>query len=205
MSNQSRCMYCGSTSYGSGCIFSPHRTHIHTGDPTRCIYCGMMAYGSGCLFNPFSKMHIHGVDVGQAIKETVRKTVELSYITDRLLEKTKDSEAYKLGLINETGKLIKAPETPYEQRLVSPLSRFLQDIKKFLPTDLANVTETLKVLSSSQIYSESIDEYAKKIQLQSDLVPIIQDLKSKIANSSTEMSLESIESAVEAAILHTIL
>ena len=205
MSNESRCIYCGSTSYGSGCIFSSHHIHIHTDDPTRCIYCGMMAYGSGCIFNPYSKMHIHGADVGQTIKETVRKTVELSYITDRLFEKIKDSEAFKIGLVNEHGKLLRSPSSPYEERLVSPLSRLLQDIKKFLPVDQVNVVETLKVLSSAKLYSESVEEYAKKIQLEADLKPIIQDLKAKIAASSQELSLESIESAVEAALLHTIM
>lgn len=205
MSNESRCIYCGSTSYGSGCIFSSHHIHIHTDDPTRCIYCGMMAYGSGCIFNPYNKMHIHGADVGQTIKETIRKTVELSYITDRLFEKIKDSEAYRVGLINESGKLLRSPETPYEQRLVSPLSRLLQDIKKFLPVNSANVTETLKVLSSAQMYSESVEEYAKKIKLEAALRPILQDLKSKISASACDLSLESIESAVEAALLHTIL
>lgn len=160
MSNfESKCMYCGSTSYGSGCIFSSLRIHVHTDDPTRCIYCGQMAYGSGCIFNPFTKMHIHGVDVGQTIRETVRKTVELSYITDRLLEDIKNTEAYKVGLINEKGNLIRAPKDIHEQRLVSPLSNFLFKLKKYIQIEPTIVIESLKMLSQNSSYEESVEEY----------------------------------------------
>ena len=58
----SKCMYCGSVYYGSGCIYSSHGIHIHTGNDGKCIYCGSLYYGSGCIFNPHKNMHINGVD-----------------------------------------------------------------------------------------------------------------------------------------------
>ena len=195
-------MYCGSTSYGSGCIFSSHRMHIHVDDPTRCIYCGMMAYGSGCIFNPFTKMHIHGVDVGQTIKETVRKTVELSYITDRLLEQTKSTPAYKAGLIDERGNLIRPPSTPYEQRLISPLSRLLENLKKHITTDNQTIIESLKLLSASS--SETAEEYKSKLQIEHDLTHIIRQLKVIINKGIHEISLEKLEEAIESSILKSL-
>lgn len=202
MSNfQSKCMYCGSTSYGSGCIFSSHRIHIHTDDPSRCIYCGLMSYGSGCIFNPFTKMHIHGVDVGQTLRETVRKTVEVSYITDRLLTEIKDTEAYTVGLVDEKGNLLRAPESVYEQNLVSPLNRLIYKLKKYIPIDAQTLTEALKLHSSIE---ESISEFEIKLQLESELIPLIKQIKSIIKYNSNKISIEKIEEAIESAILNTI-
>ena len=200
---ESRCMYCGSTSYGSGCVFSTKHIHIHTDDPTRCIYCGMLAYGSGCIFNPYNHMHIHGMDVGQTVAESVRKTVELTYLTDRLFEDIKSCEAYKLKLINENGTLIRAPETPYEQRLVSPLSKFLQNIKKYLVADSESVVTSLK-LQQNNMHNESVEEYESKLQFKHEAEHLIKQLKSLIKNNINSMSLESVESAIESAILDAV-
>jgi hypothetical protein len=54
-----RCRYCNSTAFGSGCSHSPNRVHEHTCDPSRCEFCGSTAYGPGCSFSP-SKRHRHG-------------------------------------------------------------------------------------------------------------------------------------------------
>lgn len=205
MSNfQSKCMYCGSTSYGSGCIFSSSRIHVHTDDPTKCIYCGMMAYGSGCVFNPYTKMHIHGMDVGQAIKESTRKTVELTYLTDRLLENIKDSEAFKLKLINEKGDLLRAPSSAYEQRLVSPLNRMLNNIKKYITADNVIISESLKFLATQTTRKISAEEYAIKLQFEQNISHIIKQLFEIIKEHSCTLSLESLEESLESAILSNI-
>jgi len=205
MSNlESKCMYCGSTSYGSGCIFASHHMHVHTDDPTRCIYCGMMAYGSGCIFNPYTHVHIHGADVGQTIKETTRKTVELSYIIDRLLQPLNESEAYKLKLINNSGKLLRTPATPYEQNLVSPLSRTLHHLQKCMPIPLDTLAESLKLLSNSSTQEETIEQYTAKIQLQADASHIIKQLHTLITESNKALSTELIEEAIESALLDVI-
>lgn len=197
----SRCMYCGSTSYGSGCIFASHKTHIHVDDPTKCIYCGMLAYGSGCIYNPYNKTHVHGMDVGQTIREQVRKTVELTYITDRLFENITESEAFKLNLVDKNFNLRRVPKTPYEHNLVSPLSRLLGRIKKYLP-ETNIVVESLKLLSSSK--SESVEDFKNKLDLKTEAIQIIKDLKHLIKEKSNILSPELIESALEEAILETI-
>ena len=55
----SNCRYCNSTSYGSGCLRSPHKRHEHVEDEKRCEFCGSSSYGSGCLNSP-TKRHRHG-------------------------------------------------------------------------------------------------------------------------------------------------
>lgn len=202
--NQSKCIYCGSTSYGSGCIFSSHRIHVHTDDPTRCTYCGMMSYGSGCIFNPFSNMHVHGIDVAQTIKETVRKTVELSYITDRLLKPITKSEAYKIKLIDKTGKLLRAPESVYEQNLVSPLSKLLYRLKRHMPEDVTPLVESLKLLSQLNNVNETAEQYKDRINFEAEIKPIISHLYSTIKLHNHKLSLEAIESSIENALLEEI-
>ena len=54
-----KCRYCGSTSYGSGCIHSPTRKHEHRDDEKHCEWCGSSSYGSGCIHAPTRK-HRHG-------------------------------------------------------------------------------------------------------------------------------------------------
>ena len=55
----SKCRYCNSTSYGSGCSYSPHKKHEHTDDERKCEFCGSSSYGSGCSYSP-AKKHRHG-------------------------------------------------------------------------------------------------------------------------------------------------
>jgi hypothetical protein len=60
----SKCRYCNSTFYGSGCLRSPHKMHEHAGDEKRCEFCGSSSYGSGCLNSP-TKSHRHGSGSGK--------------------------------------------------------------------------------------------------------------------------------------------
>lgn len=203
MSNfQSKCMYCGSGSYGSGCIFSAQRIHVHVDDPTKCIYCGMMSYGSGCIFNPYTNMHVHGMDVGQTVKETTRKTIELTYLVDRLFSDIKESEAYKIGLISENGKVLRTPDNVYEQNLISPLSNFLYGIKKFISPDAQTAVESLKLLSNAYTHNESVQEYEQKLIFEQEVSFIIKQLKTVIQKNINLISHESIEYAIESAIIN---
>ena len=58
-SMSTKCRYCGSTSYGSGCYHSPTGKHEHRDDEKHCEYCGSSSYGSGCYHSP-TKKHRHG-------------------------------------------------------------------------------------------------------------------------------------------------
>ena len=52
------CEYCGNSSYGFACSYSPVRTHKHGSDGAKCIWCGSSSYGHGCPYSPDSK-HEH--------------------------------------------------------------------------------------------------------------------------------------------------
>lgn len=52
----SKCKYCGSASYGSGCTKSPTKKHEHIDDEKHCVFCGLASYGSGCMHSP-TKIH----------------------------------------------------------------------------------------------------------------------------------------------------
>ena len=72
--NPNVCMYCGTTGYGKGCPFAPHKTHIHPNDSKKCIYCGSTGIGTGCPFNPTGKVHVHGVDFNSMIKDSIEQS-----------------------------------------------------------------------------------------------------------------------------------
>ena len=61
----SKCKYCGSASYGSGCMKSPTKKHEHIDDEKHCVFCGSASYGSGCMkenhrkHNVFYHLSVH--------------------------------------------------------------------------------------------------------------------------------------------------
>jgi predicted nucleic-acid-binding Zn-ribbon protein len=69
MAKVSRCVFCGSTSYGRGCRYGPKGHHFHPDDSSRCSWCGSTSYGLGCRLNPNGKEHVHGIQYNAMIKE----------------------------------------------------------------------------------------------------------------------------------------
>jgi DNA-directed RNA polymerase subunit RPC12/RpoP len=82
---KTECIYCGSRSYGSGCLFSPTKIHVHMGDPTTCIYCGSKSVGSGCLFNPYGKIHVRGPEYLNRLSEQKENIVLEDIIKDVII------------------------------------------------------------------------------------------------------------------------
>lgn len=57
---QTKCIYCGSQAFGSGCVYSPYKgNHVHSTSQDNCMFCGQPVYGGGCRYSPNGK-HIHG-------------------------------------------------------------------------------------------------------------------------------------------------
>jgi hypothetical protein len=46
--DEKHCIYCGSSSYGNGCLQTPTRKHIHGHGAGKCVYCGSIESGMGC-------------------------------------------------------------------------------------------------------------------------------------------------------------
>jgi len=48
----SKCKYCGSASYGTGCMHSPTKKHYHGSGGNKCRWCGSSSLGSCCMHSP---------------------------------------------------------------------------------------------------------------------------------------------------------
>ena len=172
MSKRSRCVFCSSTAYGPGCPFSPHKIHFHASDPTRCCYCGSVAQGPGCPFNPHGKMHIRGVEFNSMIRETIDKGITMGYLRSILSTNVTEMAAYKLGIIDKTGKRIKTPETVEEQNAYGPLEEYVLAIKNLTGTHLELVDKSIDIKLESVISRES---YGKALENISDIKRILSE------------------------------
>ena len=98
MSDQTSCIYCGSSTYGRPCLFSPTDTHVHMDEPGKCIYCGSPYIGGGCLFNPYGKMHVRGPEFLNRSSVKTEKAAVLSYIFNFASNLINENEGYKSPL-----------------------------------------------------------------------------------------------------------
>lgn len=152
------CVYCGSPAFGPGCPFAPSKVHFHASDPKKCCYCGSTASGPGCPFNPHSKVHIHGVEFNSMVKETIDKTLTLGYLMSSLSVPIKEMRAYKLGIINETGKRLKTPETAEEKSAYGPLEEYIIGLKQTLGGRLDILNSAINVHIESFV---NMNDFAK--------------------------------------------
>ena len=103
---KSTCVFCGSTSYGKNCPWSSFtpKIHLHTGDHTKCSYCGSsVKFGPGCPHSPTGK-HQAGANF---FNPMVAEAFVTGLIMHKLNERIEDTQAFKLGLINEWGNVVK--------------------------------------------------------------------------------------------------
>jgi hypothetical protein len=146
-------MYCNAQAYGPGCPFSPHGKHVHPGDPKKCIYCGSLAVGPGCPFNPFSRNHVHGVEFNSMLRDSIEKSVIGGYLMNKLETPIKETEAYKMGIVDKSGKLLKKPKTLKEKAVYSRLDEYVFNLKKILGPQISilNSTTCLKLYEEINI------------------------------------------------------
>jgi len=157
MAYKNPCVYCGAPSYGPGCPFSPNKIHFHASDPKKCVYCGSVAHGPGCPFNPHSDVHVHGVEFNSMVKETIDKSITLGFLMNALSTPITEMKAYKLGLINENGKSIKAPTTPEEYSAYGALEKYIIGLKQGIGNKLDLVNGAINVQLESAV---TMEEYS---------------------------------------------
>lgn len=160
----SRCMYCGSPSYGKGCRYAPSGVHFHPSDAKKCAYCGSPNYGRGCKLNPQGDIHLHGINYNSMLNETLKN----KFLLNTLNKDYKDFEAFRLGIINSKGDKIKEPVTEQEKHAYSPETKTILKIKKYLGSklDLINQTSILESASNLNYNKENhkkLLEYEQKI------------------------------------------
>ena len=142
------CMYCGSKSYGKGCIFSPTNTHVHMDNTNSCIYCGSKYVGSGCMFNPYGKIHIKSPEFVNRVHEQVKKGSLNKYLTPlsrfykRLSEMISSSGTFLL----ETFELQNKPSFT---NLNKDQYILATELKKRISTHYNDINETLKIANAN--------------------------------------------------------
>lgn len=149
-------MYCGSTAYGKGCIYSPHKTHMHTDDHLKCIYCGSTTLGLGCLYNPFGRQHIRGSDYNNMMRESVHKSFTLGLLISRLQEEIQSTEAYKLGIIDENMNIKRPLMTEEDRSAYTAADHYIYKLRKFIGES------KLQMLNTSLIIEKSLTPKTEK-------------------------------------------
>jgi hypothetical protein len=171
MAKVSRCVFCGSTSYGRGCRYGPKGHHFHPDDSSRCSWCGSTSYGLGCRLNPNGKEHVHGIEYNAMIKENMNNR----FLLKELNKDYKEFEAYKLGIINDSGDKIKEPVTEQEQAAYSPETKTILKVKKYLGSKLDLINQTA-VLESASKLNYNKDNHKKVLEYEQKINDIIAEL-----------------------------
>jgi hypothetical protein len=92
------------------------------------------------------------------VSETIDKGITLGYLMSMLSESIVDMEAYKLGIIDEDGKRIKAPTTSKEFAAYGPLEEYIIGIKQTLGNNLDLLHGAMSVNLESKV---SLEEYSR--------------------------------------------
>lgn len=177
---KSHCMFCNSTSYGFGCAYSPHKRHVHISNGQKCIYCGSVAVGMGCSMNPFSKMHIRGVEYNMMTKESAYQSVMSGLFLTRLTQPITDTPAYKLGLIDESGRKMKECTTDEEKAALTPLDMHIFKIRRLIGEHVVELFKSNVLLEMASIKREEkfdANKYQQEVKMVSTIDHIIDDLK----------------------------
>jgi hypothetical protein len=98
----------------------------------------------------------------------------ISYdILKRILEDPKDTEAYKMGLVDEKGEIIREPVTPEEEEALTTLDVLLLKIKELLGGRISTLRKYMYVKNFDDSVIEDIvlrteskaqREYLKRIE-----------------------------------------
>jgi hypothetical protein len=155
------CIYCGSKSYGKGCIFSPTNTHIHMDSTNSCIYCGSKYVGSGCLFNPYGKIHVKSPEFLNRVQEQVKDSIVLSY----LYEKVKQTNLNKY---------------------ITPLSRFYKRLSEIISSTGSCLLEVFEMQNKSNFTNLNKEHYIQATEIKKRLIKHYSEINEtlKIANAN---------------------
>lgn len=163
---KSRCLYCGSLSYGKGCRFGPKGVHFHASDVTKCSYCGSPNYGKGCKMNPFSDLHLHGIPYNSMLEGKIMEHIKNEKLLKELKTPVELYDAYSMGIINEYGQKIREPLTEEEQIAYSPYIQTILKLKKYLGSKVDLMT-SISLLEKSIIKDYDVQKHKKILEFES--------------------------------------
>lgn len=196
MSNTSKCSFCGSTSWGKNCKYSPYKqTHFHGDAKNKCVWCGStQMYGKGCKYSPSG---YHGAS-SNAYTQMVGESLPLGRLIKTLSTPFIETNAYKLGLINENGELIKKPITQEEKQAYTLLDRYVFKVKSLLGNklDLINHSTFLESVLIEEDISD-LDKYKSELELKNELEVIAKRLNEAVEKALTSgIALNTIEKTI---------
>jgi hypothetical protein len=193
MAKFSRCVFCGSTSYGRGCHYGPKGYHFHPDDSTKCSWCGSTSYGKGCRLNPNGNEHVHGVEYNTMIRENLKN----KFLLTELNKNYTDFEAYRLGIINVNGDKIKEPVTEQEQAAYSPETKTILKIKKYLGSKLDLINQTA-ILESASKLNYNKETHKKVLEYELKINDIISELFKTTHEALKEgLSIEQVQALLQ--------
>lgn len=170
------CMYCGSKSYGKGCIFSPTNTHVHMDNTNNCIYCGSKYIGSGCIFNPYGKVHIKSPEFLNRVHEQVKDSIILNY----LYEKVKNTNLNKY---------------------LTPLGRFYKRLSEMISTNGTSLLEVFEIQNKPSFTNLSKEHYIQATELKNRLNKHYNDINETLKLANANLPEEVIEKILIDAIM----
>jgi hypothetical protein len=184
---ESRCVFCGALSYGRNCTYSHfvQKIHLHTDDPTKCSYCGSKTViGPGCQFSPTGK-HMASANFYNGL---AAESFIIGYIMKTLATPIHETQAFKLGIVDASGAIIKHPETLEEQMAYTPIDAYIFKLK--------NLLGNKKDLLNNEIYLEAVSKnaelpislYDKEVKLKNDMRIVAKRFK-EVLDESAEQGL----------------
>lgn len=169
MSNKtSKCVFCGQTTYGKSCPWShfKNKLHLHTDDSSKCSFCGSsVKIGPGCAHSPTGK-HMVGANFFNSM---VAESFIMGYVMSKLSEKIFESPAFKMGLIDESGNMIKKAETLEEQLAFSSVDAYVLKLKKLLGNKIELLNTSIYLEKAVETSVVPIELYEKEVQFKSEM------------------------------------
>jgi hypothetical protein len=173
----SRCMFCNSTTYGLGCPYSPHKKHVHVTDAHKCIYCGSSNLGEGCPYNPYGRAHVRGVEYNMMAKESIHQSMMSGLFLLRLTQPITEMAAYKMGLIDESGRKIKECNTLEEKASLTPLDMHILKIRRLMGNHMVDLFRNNTLLEMTNGQSAfNAERYSKEVKLTSQIDHVVNSL-----------------------------
>ena len=196
---QSKCIYCNSPNYGIGCAYGPKGKHVHINNGGKCIWCGSSNIGLGCPINPFSKHHVRGLDFNEIIRETTENGITMGYLLNRLQTPFNKWPAFQLGLIDESGKIIKKPETVIERAVLTKSDLYIIRLKSLInEAELSILNNSIYLKKDDQLTTEQlIAQYNLELDVESKIKENISALKKIISEANVNgLNLNTIEKII---------
>lgn len=182
---KSKCMFCGSISWGKNCPWShfKNKIHVHSGKHDECCFCGSSNLtGPGCPHSPNGR-HQVGANFfnGMASESFV-----LAQAIKTLSIPIHETKAFKMGIVNAEGDIIKRPETLEEKMAYSKLDSYVFRLKKVLGQKLDIVNRTMQLESVIETAKMPMDMYQKELQFKNELSYIAERYNNCISNAEKD-------------------